>query len=81
MSLNNLGDRQRELDQSGQAMASYQEALDFLWPFFEARPAVFQRKATYMLRDVLVSRQALGLALTPEFEERLARLSSARPEP
>ncbi len=80
-SLNNRGDQERDLGLSNKAIDSYTEALDIIWDFFLRLPTAFEEQATTMLRNLLRSRQALGLPSTPDLEERLARLPTARPEP
>ena len=73
MSLYSLGTVQSALGKWADALASTQEAVDALWPFFVAIPAAFARDTRMMLSGLLVCLKVLGRPPGAATVERVAR--------
>jgi hypothetical protein len=78
MSLNNLGTAQSELGHREAALASTQEALDTIWPFFLHLPAVFEQYAGGMLRNLRERLQALNRPPSADLQQRLETFGALR---
>jgi tetratricopeptide (TPR) repeat protein len=70
-SLNNLGKMLSALEKREEALASYGEALDMIWPFFERLPPAFMQNTEFMIKDLLQAYEALQRPLEPTLEKRI----------
>jgi hypothetical protein len=77
-SLNNLGHMQSELGQHEAALATAEEALEAIWPFFLRLSAAFERNTGIMLDNLLKRLDALGRPSPLSLVERVATFLALR---
>ena len=78
MSLTTLGMMQSELGQHPAALASTQEALDALWPFFLRLPAAHERLTAIVFSNLRRYLAALNREPSAALLERIARFDVLR---
>ena len=69
-SLANLGNWQNKLGRNEDALASSQEALDTIWPFFLWQPAAVEGDVELILRNVRFVLETLDRSPSREFLQR-----------
>jgi hypothetical protein len=72
---NNLGARLNSLGRGEEALDALTEAVNKLWPFFEALPAAFADHTYKMLMSTQRLHKALQLPPSPVLDERVASAS------
>jgi hypothetical protein len=70
-SLANLGNWQNKLGRNEDALASSQEALDTIWPFFLWQPAAVEGDVELILRNVRFVLETLDRSPSREFLQRM----------